>query len=396
MLQQQILLPYDSGGLNVGSLKYKNLGLLVKWWWKFLNNNTNSLWVRVIKSLYGNNGGLGCITPLPESKLKKLSGRTWFNILNVEHTLSKLGCDISNAFVKVLGNGAATSFWDDKWCDSVTLKAKYPKLFRLEKEKDATVNSRISRLDADMSFNWAWFSPPKWRAETELFHLEDQLKRFAFSGDKEDKWTWKFSPNSSYSVTSLVNLLSELETSNLPNPIPTQVNKLIPQKIGIFIWRAKQNRLPVRSELDLRGIDLHSTRCPVCDDSIETLDHLMFHCNKAKDIWNRISNWWDINDLNVSNLSELAAAKNQNIKTSTGSSIWQAIIWITGFHIWKNRNDTVFGKPVLSSPKIVSNIQANSFEWIHCRCNKLNLNWLQWITNPKIFDANPAPKAGIG
>ncbi|XP_071698924.1 uncharacterized protein [Rutidosis leptorrhynchoides] len=295
-----------------------------------------------------------------------------------------------------VGNGASTAFWDDKWCDSEPLRVKYPRLYRLESRKDATVDCRFSKKDGVTIFNWAWSSLPKWRAESELANLEVQLKSFSFSGDSVDTWRWKYSANNSFSVSSLVNLLAELETAHLSNPIPTQVNKLIPQKIGIFIWRAKQNRLPVRSELDIRGIDLHSTRCPVCDDSIETLEHLLLHCKFAKDIWNRILHWWKVDDLKITNLTDLALAKNLNVKTFTGVSIWQAIIWITGYHIWKNRNDIVFGKKVSCAPKIIADIQTLSFEWINSRGNKLNLNWLQWITYPFAFDVNPSPKTGIG
>lgn len=45
------------GGLNVRSFKAKNISLLRKWWWCFLSES-DSLWKRVIISIYGHNGGL--------------------------------------------------------------------------------------------------------------------------------------------------------------------------------------------------------------------------------------------------------------------------------------------------------------------------------------------------
>lgn len=39
------------GGLGVGNIKIKNLGLLAKWWWRFTNNK-ESLWKRVTKSCH--------------------------------------------------------------------------------------------------------------------------------------------------------------------------------------------------------------------------------------------------------------------------------------------------------------------------------------------------------
>lgn len=49
---------FGLGGLNIGSLNLKNLALLGKWWWRFRVEH-NSLWVKVISSIYGRDGGLG-------------------------------------------------------------------------------------------------------------------------------------------------------------------------------------------------------------------------------------------------------------------------------------------------------------------------------------------------
>ncbi|XP_071729111.1 uncharacterized protein [Rutidosis leptorrhynchoides] len=52
------------GGLNIGTLKCKNLALLDKWLWRFYNK-PESLWVKIIKSIYG--PGEGISSPLPRS-----------------------------------------------------------------------------------------------------------------------------------------------------------------------------------------------------------------------------------------------------------------------------------------------------------------------------------------
>ncbi|XP_071740629.1 uncharacterized protein [Rutidosis leptorrhynchoides] len=166
----QILLPYDFGGLNVCSLKLKNYSLLAKWWWRFLTNE-NAFWVRVIKSIYGHSSGLGCVASLPENKLKKLSGRTWSNIIILDQTLTKLGFNLSNAFVKYVGKGLDTSFWSDVWLGDSPLKVTYPRLYRLELNKDAAVANRISFDAGAAVFSWSWSTQPRWRTNDELVKL---------------------------------------------------------------------------------------------------------------------------------------------------------------------------------------------------------------------------------
>ncbi|XP_071714134.1 uncharacterized protein [Rutidosis leptorrhynchoides] len=214
--------------------------------------------------------------------------------------------------------------------------------------------------------------------------------------DKQDTWNWKFATKQGhFSSRAFMNHLNEIVASNLPSPDPTLVNPLLPQKIGIFIWRAKLNKLPVRTELDKRGIDLHSTRCPICDNDLETLHHSLISCKHSADIWDRIRKWWNLNNLYISSLNDLSKCSNPSFNSSTGLAIWQAVVWTSSYLIWKNRNDLVFGNNKQSCPKIVSDIQSKSYEWINCRWKKGKLEWLQWITNPKSFDANPTVKAGI-
>ncbi|GJX85560.1 RNA-directed DNA polymerase, eukaryota, reverse transcriptase zinc-binding domain protein [Tanacetum coccineum] len=47
-------------------------------------------------------------------------------------------------------------------------------------------------------------------------------------------------------------------------------NKCVPKKVNIFVWKALKGRLPVREELDKRGIDLDSTSCSCCDSVAES------------------------------------------------------------------------------------------------------------------------------
>ncbi|GJW11916.1 hypothetical protein Tco_1577743 [Tanacetum coccineum] len=53
-----ILLDMDKGGLGVGSILAKNLGLIGKWKWLFLIEK-DALWRAVIQEFYGVDGGIG-------------------------------------------------------------------------------------------------------------------------------------------------------------------------------------------------------------------------------------------------------------------------------------------------------------------------------------------------
>ncbi|GKE76161.1 hypothetical protein Tco_1542281 [Tanacetum coccineum] len=77
-----ILLDMDKGGLGVGSLLAKNLGLLRKWKLRFLTEN-NSLWRKVINEFYGNDRGFG-------------SSPSFYHVGGIWHDINKAASSIGN------------------------------------------------------------------------------------------------------------------------------------------------------------------------------------------------------------------------------------------------------------------------------------------------------------
>nr|GEX75605.1 inactive leucine-rich repeat receptor-like protein kinase CORYNE [Tanacetum cinerariifolium] len=58
--------------------------------------------------------------------------------------------------------------------------------------------------------------------------------------------------------------------------------------------KAYLNRLPTRSNLDLRGISLPSINCPFCEAVNEDLDHCIINCSRVLGIWRKVWSWWNL------------------------------------------------------------------------------------------------------
>ncbi|XP_071728406.1 uncharacterized protein [Rutidosis leptorrhynchoides] len=120
-------------------------------------------------------------------------------------------------------------------------------------------------------------------------------------------------------------------------------NPLVPKKIKIFVWRLLMKRLPVPVELDKKGIDLHSVRCPMCDNDVESLDHAFIFCSNSMDIWSRVFNWWGLGNFSNLSFNEILRGNASGAGMSSfGKSVWQAMEWICAYYIWKIRNDKIF------------------------------------------------------
>lgn len=93
---------HEFGGLGVGSIKAKNLRLLGKWYWRF-KHEKKELWIKVISSIYGNDGGFN-------SSPTSLGKGVWNSIRKACVSIDRLNIPFSNTFNRKIGNGVTFSF----------------------------------------------------------------------------------------------------------------------------------------------------------------------------------------------------------------------------------------------------------------------------------------------
>ncbi|GJX56557.1 RNA-directed DNA polymerase, eukaryota, reverse transcriptase zinc-binding domain protein [Tanacetum coccineum] len=231
------------GGLGIGSISALNAGLLFKWIWLFMQNS-NDLWASVIKAIHGHNGGIHA---------------------DSRHSSNQ-------------GNRSSIRFWDDAWCGNRPLKVLFPHVYLLVIDKGCQVVNRISSND------WNSFlrRPARGGIEAaQLSSLQNLIKDVL--SDCCDTWSWSPHSSKGFTVASVWHMIDArfLDVS----PTATRWIRDIPIKINVFLWRLSLNKLPSRMNLDKKGIDVDSILCPVCNDDVETVNHLFFSCDMAKDLW---------------------------------------------------------------------------------------------------------------
>ena len=116
-----------------------------------------------------------------------------------------------------------------------------------------------------------------------------------------DCWKWRLDPNVVFSVRSLSHWIEERRVSSMMGVNKTGWINVVPRKVNVFAWRAVLGRLPVRVELDKRGIDLDSILCPCCENVVESIDHSLVLCENALKVWDRIFAWWRIGPVDAFN-----------------------------------------------------------------------------------------------
>ncbi|GJT52207.1 RNA-directed DNA polymerase, eukaryota, reverse transcriptase zinc-binding domain protein, partial [Tanacetum coccineum] len=245
-----ILALLDKGGLGIRSLSAFNKALLLKWRWHLLENPP-ALWVYVIKAIYGEEAGFNLRVPLSSIRFR-------------------------------VGDGS--SIRKDTWLGNEPLCIRYNRLFHLANSKDCSIQDRI----ANGSWNWDWNRPlATGRSKSEFDKLildianldEDEMA-------DSDSCIWSLSHDGNFSVNMVRKFIDDL---SLPTLSPsTRWYTMIPKKVNIFMWRMFLDRLPNRLNLSLRGLDLDSISCMVCNGNAESNAHIFFKCDTAFVVWHLV------------------------------------------------------------------------------------------------------------
>lgn len=182
------------------------------------------------------------------------------------------------------------SYLEDRWLDGCRLCEKYPRLYNLEGNKYVTVKERGWWIENSWVWVWGWSRVPRGRALGDFEELTDILSSVFPNNNCSDHLWWNLREDGNFSVKELATMIDVKMLEQNNSMEETKRNKLIPLKVEIFAWRAAMKRLPVREELDKRGLDLHSIRCPCCDDGVESVDHCLVLCKERGQFGSDYSN----------------------------------------------------------------------------------------------------------
>ncbi|GJW86135.1 RNA-directed DNA polymerase, eukaryota [Tanacetum coccineum] len=130
-----------------------------------------------------------------------------------------------------------------------------------------------------------------------FFELELELEL-----ESGDRWNWNLESTGIFSVASARRRIDEICLPNIGEE--TRWVKCVPIKINVLAWKIKTDALPTRFNISRRGIDIQDMSCPICDNAIESTDHLFFRCGLVRDIANKVLSWWNLDHANLNSYAE--------------------------------------------------------------------------------------------
>ncbi|KAL4583477.1 hypothetical protein LXL04_008050 [Taraxacum kok-saghyz] len=324
----QVMARKDNGGLEIGSLVSFNMALILKWKWRFFNSQ-HLLCVRLIKALYGPNGGFF-------QRCKPAVGTSpWSRINAVEVKMQAVGVVPQNSLRR--------------------------RVAALESDRQCLVSDR----KVEGVWRWSWTRQVVGgRSFDELSRLLVLLGDFSCV-DEPDKWVWDISSDGSFSVAETRKWIDDLV---LPQGlVKTRWCKFIPGKMNIFVWRLLLDRLPTRASLSSRGIEINSIMCSICGAELEQIEHLFCLCEFAKCVWELLFRWLQIPSFGAVHPREFFQKMDECMLNVKQKIVVEVVICTGLWIIWRFRNDVVHGGRKMRKNVIFDLIRDYAFVWF---CNR--------------------------
>ncbi|GLT57088.1 hypothetical protein SLA2020_300870 [Shorea laevis] len=194
----------SEGGLGVRNLESFNKALLGKWKWRILREK-KALWRKVIFELYGSvrkRGWEGCI--------QNEKGSVWWKELWKLERVDSINMEwIRDGFIRKVGEGKETLFWEEVWIGNVSLREKFPRLYSLATNKQATIAEVGRSRECEGKWGWEWRRTLFVWESTLLQELEEILSQVHLQQGREDCWVWKWESNGRYSTKSAYNQINQ-------------------------------------------------------------------------------------------------------------------------------------------------------------------------------------------
>jgi ribonuclease HI len=330
----------NHGGLGFKDLSAFNLAMLGKQGWKFLTE-PHSLVSRIFKARY-----------FPSKSY--LTATIGHNPSYVWRSILRARFIVRGGARWSIGSGATIPILDAPWLsngesiDGSIVGGSNVRDFKVQSlisEHGKVWNAPIIRQVFSNDIATAILNTP----------LYDQVRT--------DRFVWKVERNGCYTVRSAYRLCVEelVDVSHLHRPGNWRnIWRLkIPPKVKHLIWRMCRGCLPTRVRLQDKGV-VCPTNCASCSHAYEDLNHLLFECPFAIQVWTSAGIWYDIQQASINSDSavDMIFYLLQNSTTNV-----QQIFAATCWSLWKHRNLKIWDDVTEVSAQVVDRARQMIEDW---------------------------------
>ncbi|CAM0911087.1 unnamed protein product [Alopecurus aequalis] len=259
-----------------------------------------------------------------------------------------------------LGDGNKISFWKDPWLNGQSFATLAPELFQCCTLRGLTVAQAV--IDNKWMKHYKRNITPAALRQFLLIH--DIVQDVQLRQDVPDSVTWRWTANGQYSAASAYDM--QFEGSIRFSFKDTIWSSGAPLKCRIFGWLAILGKCHTADCLQRKGWP-HNAACVFCLSEHETALHLLATCPVISRLWIKLFHTAGLNNnlLPTQDDDSLDSwlTRTRRQLPPTLKKNWCALVHLTWWTIWKERNSRIFNNAAESLSRLHANIVAEAKCW---------------------------------
>ena len=185
--------------------------------------------------------------------------------------------------------------------------------------------------------------------------------------DVKDRVRWGESKDGTFSVKALYKASESDSTGCFPMKIIW--NSSMQPKVSFFAWEVTWGKVLTLDQVQKRGWTL-ANRCYLCQVHEESIDHLLLHCKKTREVWKLFFTLFAVHWVFPSLVRETLLGWKGAFVGKKSRVVWNASPLCLFWSIWKTRNKIAFDDDVLSLQKLKA-----VFAYLFCSESKLFIKY---------------------
>ena len=156
----------------------------------------------------------------------------------------------------------------------------------------------------------------------------------------EDTGRWIGAKDGKFSVKSMYSVLQQRSVSSFPWKCIWK--NCVQPNVSFFAWEASWGKILTFDQLKRRGFSL-ANRCPLCQKSEETVDHLLIHCTMTRVLWDLLFSLFGVSWVLPASVRDSLLGWEGSLLAKDRRKVWKASPLCIFTSVWKARNGIVLG-----------------------------------------------------
>ena len=237
-------------------------------------------------------------------------------------------------------------------------------------------------MEEEWEWNFLWrrplFDNEISKAINFLQHVESKVIQI----QRRDDWVWTLDPSGQYTAKSAYRMMMGGATDGTQDRDFEELWKMkVPTKFAVFAWRLLRDRLPSKTNLQGRQVEIDDRTCPFCKSAEKEAGHLFFHCTKIIPMWWEFLSW--VNNVGVfpqdprQHFLQHESIVVDGLRTNRWKCWWLIVTWT----IWKKRNDIIFSNDFFDINKMMEETTFLTWTWLRNLEKDFVIHFNQWSSN---------------